>query len=61
LLGRLAGHARQQGVDHLHGDVLWDNRPMVGLVDQLGGTLQAMNDEPGVLRATFQANRTRVG
>jgi acetyltransferase len=61
LLGRLAGHARQQGVDHLHGDVLWDNRPMVGLVDQLGGTLQAMNDEPGVLRATFRAGRPRVG
>jgi acetyltransferase len=61
LLGRLARHAREHGVAHLHGDVLWDNRPMVGLVDQLGGTLQAMNDEPGVLRATFRVDRASVG
>lgn len=53
LLQRLARHARSQGLRHLHGDVLAGNRPMRGLVERLGGTLQALADEPGVLRARF--------
>lgn len=54
LLARLARHARMQGLRHLHGDVLRDNRPMVALVERLGGRLQALADEPGVLRASFE-------
>ncbi len=51
LLQRLGRHAHRQGVRHLYGDVLWDNAPMQGLVEHLGGRLQALDDEPGVLRA----------
>lgn len=53
LLQRLARHARSQGLRHLHGDVLADNRAMRGLVERLGGRLQARADEPGVLQARF--------
>lgn len=55
LLTRLARHARSQGLRHLHGDVLRDNRPMLGLVERLGGRLAQRADEPGVLRACFVA------
>lgn len=55
LLTRLARHARLQAVRQLHGDVLWDNAPMVALVERLGGTLQPLRGEPGVLRACFSA------
>ena len=55
LLLRLSRQARAQGVVHLRGDVLWDNRPMIGLVERLGGTLHQRADEPGVLLATFRA------
>lgn len=53
LLQRLARHARAQGLRLLHGDVLADNRSMRGLVERLGGRLQARADEPGVLQARF--------
>lgn len=53
LLVRLAHHARTQGLQHLHGDVLRENRPMVALVERLGGRLLPLADEPGVLRACF--------
>jgi acetyltransferase len=53
LLLRLARHARSQGVRQLRGDVLWDNGPMVGLVDRLGGRLHPLRGEPGVLQARF--------
>lgn len=55
LLLRLARLAQSQGVLHLRGDVLWDNRPMLGLVERLGGTLHRRADEPGVLRASFRS------
>jgi RimJ/RimL family protein N-acetyltransferase len=55
LLQRLARHARAQGLRHLQGDVLADNRAMRGLVERLGGRLQARADEPGVLQARFDA------
>jgi acetyltransferase len=55
LLLRLARQAQAQGVSHLRGDVLWDNRPMIGLVERLGGTLQRRGDEPGVLLASFRS------
>jgi acetyltransferase len=54
LLSRLGRHARTQGLRHLHGDVLWDNRPMRWLVESLGGRLLPLADEPGVLRARFE-------
>lgn len=55
LLLRLARHAAAQGVTELLGDVLWDNRPMIGLVERLGGRLLVQPDDPGVLRAQFRA------
>lgn len=54
LLVRLARHAQSQGVQWLRGSVLWDNRPMIGLVEALGGTLHAQCDDPGVLQARFR-------
>lgn len=60
LLVRLARHAVAQGVAWLHGGVLWDNRPMVHLVQRLGGTLHAQHDDPGVLQARFSARALRA-
>jgi acetyltransferase len=54
LLVRLARHAQSQGLQHLHGSVLWDNRPMIGLVERLGGTLRTQRDDPGIVQAFFQ-------
>jgi acetyltransferase len=55
LLLRLARHAVAHGVTHLSGDVLRDNRPMIALVERLGGRLQAQPGDPVVLRAQFRA------
>jgi GNAT superfamily N-acetyltransferase len=57
LLARLARHAAGHGVTHLHGDVLWDNRPMIELVHWLGGSLRKRPDEAGVLQAVFRTTR----
>lgn len=54
LLQQLARHAARQGIHTLVGDVLSDNRPMVMLVDSLGGELQPRSDEPGLLLATIR-------
>lgn len=54
LLVRLARHAQSQGLQQLHGSVLWDNRPMTGLVERLGGSLHTQHDDPGVLQARFR-------
>lgn len=51
LLGRLARHARREGIGHLHGDVLSENRPMLALMEALGATLHARADDAGVVYA----------
>lgn len=51
LLTRLARHARRAGVVWLHGDVLWENRPMIELMTRLGATLHTRADDAGVLYA----------
>lgn len=53
LLHSLTRHAARRGVRELHGDVLADNRPMVGLVDSLGAEVRVVRGERGVLRARF--------
>lgn len=55
LLQRLLRHAAAQGIGWLHGDVLADNGPMIGLVRRLGGTLHSRPDEAGVLWARLPA------
>lgn len=55
LLQRLLSHAASQGIEVLHGDVLADNGPMIGLVRALGGTLLAQADVAGVLYARLPA------
>lgn len=54
LLVRLARHAHAQGISLLKGGVLWDNRPMIGLVERLGGHLHQPRDDPGVLQARLR-------
>lgn len=54
LLLRLAAHARSQGVAWLHGAVLWDNAPMLALVNRLGGQVRAVHGEAGVLQARLR-------
>lgn len=54
LLLRLARHAHAQGIGLLQGGVLWDNRPMIGLVERLGGHLHQQRDDPGVLQARLR-------
>lgn len=49
LLRRLMRVAARRGVAPLHGDVLWDNRPMLELVQRLGGRLQTRSGEAGVV------------
>jgi acetyltransferase len=54
LLMRLACHAHGQGIGLLHGAVMWDNRPMIGLVEALGGHVVAPRHDPGVLQARLR-------
>lgn len=53
LLRVLTHHAARRGVRELHGDVLAENRPMVGLVESLGAAVRVVRGERGVLRARF--------
>ena len=53
LVERLLQHARAQGVRGLVGDVLWDNRPMIAMVRELGGEFIASAGGSGVLHARF--------
>lgn len=55
LLQRLARLAQGQGVALLRGDVLWDNRPMLSLVERLGGSVRRQDDDPGVLRVALRS------
>lgn len=54
MLRRLAGHAARHGVAELHGDVLADNAPMIGLLRSLGCRLRPRADEPGLLLAQIE-------
>lgn len=51
LLRRLARHAQARRLHWLRGDVLHDNRPMLALVERLGGSLRSRRGEAGVLVA----------
>lgn len=53
LVERLLQHAREHGVRRLVGDVLWDNRPMIAMVRELGGQLGGATHSAGVLQAHF--------
>lgn len=50
LVIRLVRWARGQKVERLYGDVLEQNRPMLGLCESLGFTRQQEDDKPGLLR-----------
>jgi len=54
LLRSLSRHATRRGVRELRGDVLMDNRPMIGLVTALGAELTVLRGERGVLQALFR-------
>jgi acetyltransferase len=51
LAERLLQHAREHGVLNLVGDVLWDNRPMLTMVRDMGGRVLA--GSAGVMQARF--------
>ena len=53
LLLRLVAHARAHGVQHLFGDVLWGNTPMIALARRLGGKLARVPGDSTVVRAGF--------
>jgi acetyltransferase len=53
LLRRLAEVARRRGVRRLYGDILSTNRPMLGLVQKLGFTLERNPDDATLTRATL--------
>lgn len=50
LMRRLAGHARQRGVQLLTGDVLVSNAPMIALVRSQGACLTPHPDDASLLR-----------
>lgn len=54
LMRRIAGHARQKGVQLLTGDVLVSNAPMIALVNSLGGYLKPNLDDTSLLRAHYR-------
>lgn len=53
LIAHLAAHARQKGVQRLHGDVLADNRRMLALLRDQGGRLLPHPDGPQLVRAVL--------
>lgn len=53
LLQTLSRHAARRGIRRLRGDVLMDNRPMIGLVESLGAELTVQRGERGILQALF--------
>lgn len=55
LMQRLARHAREHGVSQLHGAVLPDNAPMLGLMQHLGAQLAPDPEDPGTVRASVTA------
>lgn len=55
LLQRLAVRARAAGVRQLQGRVLAENRAMLRVVQRLGGHVQALHDEPGLVLACLDS------
>ncbi len=50
LIAHLVAHAREHGVQRLHGDVLAENRRMLGLLRELGFRLTTHPDGPQLVR-----------
>ena len=53
LIGRLVGEARRRGLARLHGEVLADNAPMIGLVRRPGGRFSPHLEDSSRVRAPF--------
>lgn len=53
LMQRLARHAARHGIKRLVGDVLPNNRSMLGIGKTLGGTIDASPNGPGVVQLRF--------
>jgi GNAT superfamily N-acetyltransferase len=53
LIAHLAAHARRHGVQHLHGDILADNRRMLALMREFGARLMAHPDGAQLVRAVL--------
>ena len=54
LMRRLLDHARDRGLEEVHGEVLRENRPMLKLCKILGFSQGPIVDEPGVVRVTLR-------
>lgn len=52
LMERILDFARQRGLREVFGDVLRDNRAMLGLCKRLGFRLRPIPDDPGMVRVT---------
>ena len=53
LLARAIRYARDLGLKRLHGDILRENAPMLGLARALGFALEPAGEGPAVMRATL--------
>lgn len=54
LMRRLLDHARDRGLEEVHGEVLRENRPMLKLCKILGFSQGPIADEPGVVRVSLR-------
>lgn len=53
LMVRLAGHARERGLQRLCGEVLDHNHRMLALMESLGARLRPLRGGIGIVRAEF--------
>jgi acetyltransferase len=60
LMARLAGHAHDNGIQTLIGDVLADNRRMIVLMRGLGARVRGHPDGPQLLQVVFDTGEGRA-
>jgi acetyltransferase len=53
LMRRIIDYGQQRGIGEIYGDVLWDNKGMLGLCRALGFESKRNAQEPGVVRVTL--------
>ena len=59
LMQRMIDYARLIGLDHVEGQVLAENGPMLNMCRALGFKVRDARDEPGVVVATLDLNETQ--
>jgi acetyltransferase len=54
LMTRLLAYARERGIATVWGDILWENRAMIGLARKLGFKIGPVEGAPDLVRATLE-------